>query len=53
MAPAVGAISAKVTLIDQLLDAASGTFGVRLEVANTDAKLLAGSRCRVRFQLDE
>ncbi|MEA2726704.1 MAG: rane fusion protein multidrug efflux system [Acetobacteraceae bacterium] len=53
MAPTGQEIPAKVTLVDQLLDAASGTFGVRLEVPNVAGKLLAGSRCRVRFQLDE
>lgn len=52
-APAGGAIPARVALVDQMVDAASGTFGVRLEVPNPDGKLPAGSRCKVRFQLDE
>lgn len=36
-----------VTVIDPVLDAATGTFGVRLEVPNPDWKILAGQRCTV------
>lgn len=39
----------RVTVIDPLLDAATGTFGVRLEVPNPDGVILAGQRCEVRF----
>lgn len=40
---------ATVTVIDRVLDAGSGTFGVRLELPNKDGRLLAGVRCRVAF----
>ena len=43
-APFGGRITAKVIVVDQLFDAASGTFGVRLEVPNTDGALPAGAR---------
>lgn len=36
-----------VTVIDPVLDPATGTFGVRLEVANPDWRILAGQRCTV------
>lgn len=42
---------AKVTVIDQVLDARSNTFGVRLEMQNSALKLPAGIRCRVEFGL--
>ena len=38
---------AKVTIVDPVFDASSGTFGVRLELANPDGKIPAGLRCRV------
>jgi RND family efflux transporter MFP subunit len=40
---------AKVKLIDGVLDAASGTFGVRLELPNPQFKLPAGVRCKANF----
>lgn len=48
-APLDGRHEAKVTVVDKVLDAASGTFGVRLEVPNADMALPAGIHCRVRF----
>jgi len=41
--------SATVTIVDQVVDAASGTFGVRLELPNPDYKLPAGLKCKVVF----
>jgi len=41
--------SATVKVIDRLLDAASGTFGVRLELANRNHRIPAGIRCSARF----
>lgn len=41
--------SAKVERVDAVADAASGTFGVRLSVANPDYQINAGMRCRVEF----
>ena len=42
---------AKVTVVDQVFDASSGTFGVRLELPNPGMKLPAGTRCRVAFDI--
>jgi hypothetical protein len=36
-------------VVDPVIDAASGTFGVRLELPNSDYRLPAGLRCKVRF----
>ena len=44
-------IDAKVTVVDRVVDAASGTFAVRLEVPNPGLKIPAGLRCALR--LDE
>ena len=38
---------AKVSVVDQVIDASSGTFGVRLELANPDYKIHAGQRCQI------
>jgi len=48
-APLTGEYAAKVTVVDRVVDAASGTFGVRLELPNHDLKLPAGLKCFVRF----
>lgn len=48
-APIGGRYEAKVTVIDRVLDAASGTFGARLELPNPKRLLPAGIRCRVEF----
>ncbi|MBA5869151.1 MAG: HlyD family efflux transporter periplasmic adaptor subunit [Nitrospira sp. CR2.1] len=47
--PVKGEFPAKVTVVDKVVDAASGTFGVRLELPNPDLKLPAGLKCTVRF----
>jgi RND family efflux transporter MFP subunit len=47
--PVGGAHQARVTVVDRVVDAASGTFGVRLELPNPDHALPAGVKCRVRF----
>jgi membrane fusion protein (multidrug efflux system) len=47
--PIGGNYKAKVTVVDHVFDAASSTFGVRLELANHDYSLPAGLRCRIRF----
>ena len=36
-------------VVDRLLDASSGTFGVRLALPNPTGALPAGIRCRVEF----
>jgi len=40
---------AKVTIVDRVVDAASGTFGVRLEIPNSKHKLPPGLKCKVIF----
>lgn len=47
--PVGGEYPAEVVIVDSVVDAASGTFGVRLELPNPDAGLPAGLQCRVRF----
>jgi multidrug efflux pump subunit AcrA (membrane-fusion protein) len=37
-----GVYKAKATIVDKVVDAASGTFGVRLELPNPDYKLPPG-----------
>lgn len=47
--PVGGRYAARVKVIDRVFDAASGTFGLRLELPNPDNKLPAGLRCRIEF----
>lgn len=47
--PVTGEYSAKVTVVDRVVDAASGTFGVLLDLPNPDLKLPAGLKCTIRF----
>lgn len=49
-APVGGENRAEVTVADEVFDAASGTFGVRLSLANPDRVLPGGARCRVEFR---
>jgi RND family efflux transporter MFP subunit len=48
-APVGGRYAAKVEVIDPLIDARSGTFGIRLLLPNPDHKIPAGLRCKVEF----
>ncbi|MEM9387278.1 MAG: efflux RND transporter periplasmic adaptor subunit [Pseudomonadota bacterium] len=48
-APVGGEYEATVTVVDSVVDAASGTFGVRLRLPNNGAKVPAGIRCQVAF----
>jgi RND family efflux transporter MFP subunit len=41
--------SASIMIVDQIIDAASGTFGVRLKLDNSDFKLPAGLKCQADF----
>lgn len=43
--------SARVIIVDRVIDAASGTFGVRLELPNPNYLLPAGLKCKVVFTL--
>jgi len=45
--PVGGRYSAKVTVVDRVMDAVSGTFGVRLDFPNPGMKLPAGIRCKL------
>lgn len=44
---------ATVTLVDKVIDSASSTFGVRLELPNAEKQIPSGLRCLVRFKIDE
>jgi RND family efflux transporter MFP subunit len=47
--PLGGQYSATVEVIDPLIDARSGTFGIRLLLPNPNNKIPAGLRCKVEF----
>lgn len=47
------AYPAEVELVDPMGDAAAGSFGLRLLLANTEHAIPAGVKCRVRFRFDE
>jgi RND family efflux transporter MFP subunit len=47
--PVGGTYPATVKIVDSVVDAASGTIGVRLELPNPNLKLPAGTKCSVRF----
>jgi RND family efflux transporter MFP subunit len=47
--PVGGVREAEVTVVDSVFDAASRTFGVRLELPNPGYALPAGLRCTVKF----
>jgi RND family efflux transporter MFP subunit len=50
-APVGGRYTGKVKIIDKLVDAASGTFGVFLEIANPKLDVPAGVKCRAEFPI--
>ncbi|MBI3898162.1 MAG: efflux RND transporter periplasmic adaptor subunit [Gammaproteobacteria bacterium] len=45
----VGPLNATVTVVDKVIDGASGTFAVRLEIPNPTQAIPSGLRCKVRF----
>lgn len=47
--PIGGEYQATVKIVDRIVDAASGTFGVRLELPNRSGQIPPGVKCRVRF----
>ena len=47
--PSSGQYTAVVTVVDRVIDAASGTFGVRLTLPNPKLNLPAGLKCKVIF----
>jgi RND family efflux transporter MFP subunit len=48
--PVSSMYEARVKTIDRVVDAASGMFGVRLELPNPNYQIPAGLKCQVRFQ---
>ena len=42
-------LAAKVSQIDRLIDAASGTFAVFMTIPNPDLSIPAGMRCKVEL----
>jgi RND family efflux transporter MFP subunit len=42
-------VEARVAIVDRVIDGASGTFGVRLELRNPNGAVPAGAKCRMRF----
>jgi RND family efflux transporter MFP subunit len=51
--PEYGEQIATVTIVDKVIDAASSTFGVRLELPNAEQQIPSGLRCLVRFEINE
>ncbi|HEX5477370.1 MAG TPA: efflux RND transporter periplasmic adaptor subunit [Burkholderiales bacterium] len=47
--PVGGRYTASVEVVDPIVDAASGTFGVRLRLPNPGNRIPAGVKCRARF----
>ena len=47
--PIGGSHKAKVVIVDPVVDSASGTFGIRLELPNKKHKISAGLTCDVKF----
>ena len=47
--PSGSKVVGKVIIVDSVIDAASGTFGVRIQVPNKKRQLAAGVKCQVKF----
>jgi RND family efflux transporter MFP subunit len=47
--PVGGVHVGRVTIVDKVIDAASSTFIVRVDIANPDLNVPSGLKCRVRF----
>jgi len=48
--PVGGRYEARVVVVDPVIDAASGTFGIRLELPNPEKRIPAGVKCRISFE---
>lgn len=46
-----GKYFARVIIVDRVIDAGSGTFGVRLELPNPNYRLPPGLKCKVKFPI--
>lgn len=51
-APGTSSPTGKVTVVDPVVDAASGTIGVRLELPNPRHRLPAGTKCWVELSIE-
>ncbi len=51
--PIGGEYTAIVKIVDRVVDAASGTFGIRLEMPNPKYLIPAGLKCKVKFLTNE
>jgi RND family efflux transporter MFP subunit len=49
--PITGIYEGTVTVVDRVFDAASSTFGLRVELPNPDGLLPAGHRCQLEFAI--
>jgi multidrug efflux pump subunit AcrA (membrane-fusion protein) len=49
--PSIRQYLAPVSVVDSIVDAASGTFSVRLSLPNPDSAVVGGVRCKARFEL--
>lgn len=47
--PVGGVHIGKVTIVDKVIDAASSTYVVRVDIPNADLRIPSGLRCQVRF----
>jgi RND family efflux transporter MFP subunit len=47
--PVGGKYNARVCVVDRVVDAASGTYGVRLRLPNPGNKIPSGLKCRIEF----
>jgi multidrug resistance efflux pump len=52
-APIDSSYPASVTVVDEVFDPGSGTFGIRLTLPNTDRALPGGLRCKVTIAIEE
>ncbi len=50
--PVQGSVIATITVVDPVIDAASGTFNVRLDLPNPDGAIPGGLHCTVQFLAD-
>lgn len=48
--PVGGVYKGKVTIVDRVVNAASGSFGVRVELPNPNLAIPSGLKCNVRFE---
>ena len=48
--PIGGVYTGKVTIVDRVVNAASGSFGVRVELPNSNLAIPSGLRCNVKFK---